>query len=287
MYRAGALLVVALAVWAAEPAVAQSVCTEQLQASEDAYLSGRFQEALDRASTCLETVEAGSVEHRDALLMLSRVYVILGQRENAELTLRQLYAEDPDFAPDTTRELELLLQLAAEVRASATEEMMEPEATTEPAPDTALASTELMAGPGVSDEGVQVAESAGTGAAETPAQEPEPTAPETAGPPVSRPYFAYEVTSLPKPEGGDGAIHRQVEYPSRARLRGTEGVVVVQFVVEADGSTSDILVVQGIGDGCDEAAVRAIRRTSFEPATLNGEPVPVQTTLSIGFYMNR
>ena len=227
-------------------------------------------------------------ELKEALLMLSRVYVILGQRENAELTLRQLYAQDATFEPDTTRELELLLQLAAEVKAKSAEEAMERETPGEPSPDTAFATTDLLATPGASDDEEETApENRGLSASETASQEPEPSEPETTGPPVSRPYFAYEVSTLPKPEGGDEAIQRQVEYPSRARLKGTEGVVIVQFVVEADGSASDIQVVQGIGDGCDEAAVRAIRRISFEPATLNGEPVPVQTTQSIGFYMNR
>src|SRR5688572_16389712 len=52
----------------------------------------------------------------------------------------------------------------------------------------------------------------------------------------------------------DGKNHR---YPEEARKNKIEGKVIVQFIINADGTPSDFKVVKGIGYGCDEAAVEA------------------------------
>jgi TonB family protein len=52
--------------------------------------------------------------------------------------------------------------------------------------------------------------------------------------------------------------------------------VVLDLVVEADGTTRDVVVVHGLGDGLSEAAVTALRTCRFTPGERNGERVPVR-----------
>jgi len=78
--------------------------------------------------------------------------------------------------------------------------------------------------------------------------------------------------------GGDEAlkkfIHENIKYPREAIKNKISGTVYVQFVVEKDGSISDVKVVRGIGGGCDEEAVRVISKMpNWIPAKQKGIPV--------------
>jgi protein TonB len=53
-------------------------------------------------------------------------------------------------------------------------------------------------------------------------------------------------------------VATNIKYPVQARAKGIEGRVFVEFVVNLDGSLSDIKVIKGIGDGCDEEAMRVV-----------------------------
>ena len=68
------------------------------------------------------------------------------------------------------------------------------------------------------------------------------------------------VEEQPSPEGGIKSFYEFVSknlyYPAQARRMGMEGRVFVEFVVEKDGSLTDIKAVKGIGAGCNEEAVR-------------------------------
>jgi protein TonB len=68
----------------------------------------------------------------------------------------------------------------------------------------------------------------------------------------------------------------------RARL---QGVVVLNCVVQPDGTCSDIRVTQSLDMtfGLDQQAVASAREWRFRPGTRMGEPVPVRVTLEIGF----
>lgn len=62
------------------------------------------------------------------------------------------------------------------------------------------------------------------------------------------------------------------------------GTVYVQFVVEKDGSISDVKVLRGIGGGCDEEAVRVVKSMpKWKPGKQRGQPVRVYYTLPIDF----
>lgn len=98
------------------------------------------------------------------------------------------------------------------------------------------------------------------------------------------------VEQQPTYEGGMEAFYRYVgnsmDYPQPARESGIEGRVYVQFVVEKDGSVSEVTAVKGIGGGCDEEAVRVIENaTAFIPGTQRGKPVRVRMVMPVIFKM--
>ena len=77
-----------------------------------------------------------------------------------------------------------------------------------------------------------------------------------------------------------------IKYPAQAREKGTHGIVYVTFVVEKDGSITDIKVLRGIGSGCDEEALRVIKMMpKWEPAKHKGKAVRQQFNLPIRFIL--
>ena len=75
-------------------------------------------------------------------------------------------------------------------------------------------------------------------------------------------------------------------YPPQARMRRTEGVVVLEFVVDAAGKTRDIeVVLSQPGDVFTRAAVRAATRWRFQPGKKDGQPVPVRVKQKVTFRL--
>src|SRR5262245_14819257 len=66
------------------------------------------------------------------------------------------------------------------------------------------------------------------------------------------------------------------KYPPEAEQGGLTSVVQMLVTIAADGSVSDVKVVQPVGDGFDEAAVEAVRQFRFAPGEVDGVPAPVQ-----------
>jgi TonB family protein len=63
--------------------------------------------------------------------------------------------------------------------------------------------------------------------------------------------------------GGLDKLVEQIEYPEAARAAGIEGRVRVQLVVLPDGSVGEAFVVEGLGHGLDEEALRVVRQARF------------------------
>lgn len=82
-------------------------------------------------------------------------------------------------------------------------------------------------------------------------------------------------------------LSANLEYPKAAREAKKEGTVYLGFMVEADGTISEIKVKRGIGFGCDEAAIELIKKTSgnWSPALSLGKPVRSPYTLPIKFKL--
>lgn len=87
-------------------------------------------------------------------------------------------------------------------------------------------------------------------------------------------------------------VQRHVHYPAMARENGVEGTVVVRFVVEKDGSISQVQAVREVPAGCTEEALGAVERINadglrFTPGLQAGRPVRVAFTLPIRFALDR
>ncbi len=98
------------------------------------------------------------------------------------------------------------------------------------------------------------------------------------------PFNAIEVQ--PTPVGGMQAfmswIASNYEYPAAATENGVNGVVEVSFVVEKDGSLTDINIKRDLKYGTGDAAVRLLKKAKkWKPGIQNGRPVRVAYTLPI------
>lgn len=85
-------------------------------------------------------------------------------------------------------------------------------------------------------------------------------------------------------------VAANLKYPSEARDQGIQGRVVVKFVVETDGSISDVECTHDIGAGCGAEAVRVVNSLNsmdkkWTPAIQRGKPVRVQLTLPVSFKL--
>lgn len=122
------------------------------------------------------------------------------------------------------------------------------------------------------------------------------------GEPAPPPVVEVEVEEKPeevfkvveqKPEFPDGEaamlkfIYDNIKYPAIARENGVEGMVVVSFVVEKDGSISDAKIARDIGAGCGQEAVRVVNMMpKWNPGKQRGRPVRVQFNLPVKFKLN-
>jgi TonB family protein len=91
--------------------------------------------------------------------------------------------------------------------------------------------------------------------------------------------------------GGDEArikfLQSKFKYPEEAKELGIQGIVYITFVVETDGSITDIKVLRGIGGGCDEEAIRIIKNMpKWIPGKQRGVPVRVQFNLPVKFNLD-
>lgn len=93
-----------------------------------------------------------------------------------------------------------------------------------------------------------------------------------------------------KPTAGSfvpGKLLKRVppEYPEQARQKSIQGTVILNVILKKDGS----VVVQNVADGdpaLSPAAVEAVRQWLYEPSLLNGQPVDIQTRITVVFTLN-
>lgn len=83
-------------------------------------------------------------------------------------------------------------------------------------------------------------------------------------------------------------FHQQVRpsYPGLARRRGKEGMVLLRLSISETGQLSHVEVLEDPGHGFSEAAVEAVRASSFSPARHNGRPVAVKAILPVRFTLH-
>jgi TonB family protein len=98
--------------------------------------------------------------------------------------------------------------------------------------------------------------------------------------PVGGPAFAFETLTPP-------ILQSQSEpaYTEKARRAHYEGTVVLWITVGADGRVTEATVLQPLGLGLDERALRTVHGWKFKPATRDGKPVPMRLAVEITFRL--
>jgi TonB family protein len=89
---------------------------------------------------------------------------------------------------------------------------------------------------------------------------------------------------MPVPPGGitgfTNYMMQTLKYPTAAKEGNVQGMVVVSFVVTAEGKVENVEVLRGIGSGCDEEAVRVVANSgTWTPGRNGGSAVAVKMTL--------
>ncbi|HWZ03262.1 MAG TPA: TonB family protein [Mucilaginibacter sp.] len=103
------------------------------------------------------------------------------------------------------------------------------------------------------------------------------------------PDFGLDV--MPEPVGGEKAwskfLSKNLRYPSQAQDDGISGKVIVSFIIEKDGTLSNITVIRPAGNGFDEEALRVLKLAkAWKPGMQNGQAVRVKYMLPVNFQLN-
>ncbi len=94
------------------------------------------------------------------------------------------------------------------------------------------------------------------------------------------PVPVYRLSGLPR------FIHQEKPvYPPHLRRRGKEATVKLEIYIDANGEVRDIRILKSAGPAFDQAAVAAIRASTFAPGHVAGKPVPVLMRLPIRFRL--
>jgi len=98
------------------------------------------------------------------------------------------------------------------------------------------------------------------------------------------------VEQMPSFPGGQGALMQwlgsNIKYPVVAEENGIQGRVIVQFVVEKDGSVTDVKVVKSVDPSLDKEAARVVKSMpKWIPGKQNGAPVRVKYTVPVTFRL--
>lgn len=91
--------------------------------------------------------------------------------------------------------------------------------------------------------------------------------------------------------GGEKAritfLSENIIYPQEAKDKGVSGRVFAQFIVEKDGTISNVKILRGIGSGCDEEVLRVVAlMPKWNPGVEKGENVRVTFTMPMKFALN-
>lgn len=99
--------------------------------------------------------------------------------------------------------------------------------------------------------------------------------------------------TMPEFPGGQYAlfkfISKNLNYPKDAKKKGIQGKVMVQFIVEKDGTIGDIRIIRSVSPDLDKEAIRVFSLPTmpkWKPGTSDGEPVRVRYSVPITFKLN-
>ena len=87
------------------------------------------------------------------------------------------------------------------------------------------------------------------------------------------------------PVGGIESIQEKIIYPEHAQKFGLEGKVELLVTVDESGNPVKSIVKKGIGLGCDEEAINAVKQSKFVASTKNGVPVQSELQITLEFKL--
>lgn len=97
--------------------------------------------------------------------------------------------------------------------------------------------------------------------------------------------FIFAPEFMPEMKGGISKLYSEIIYPTQAKRVGIEGKVIVQFIVNKNGDVENPEILRGIGGGCDEEVLRAIKLMKFTPGIQNGNFVKVKMSQPVIFKL--
>ena len=114
-------------------------------------------------------------------------------------------------------------------------------------------------------------------------------------------WFGEPPPKSPPPESGKlervrvnqgvvtGHILKKVEpeYPALAKAARLQGTVVFEAIIGKDGVINSLRIKQPLGLGVDESAAEAVSKWRYTPYIFNGEPVEVETTITVNYNLRR
>ena len=103
-------------------------------------------------------------------------------------------------------------------------------------------------------------------------------------------FDGFRVSVLPEFPGGDPArmdfLRQNIRYPIKEKRAGIQGTVWIEFVVGKDGKIEDAHVLHGIGEGCDEEALRVVNEMpKWTPGKQRGIPVRVRFQMPVTYSL--
>jgi len=104
-------------------------------------------------------------------------------------------------------------------------------------------------------------------------------------------YDFVSIDKQPEFPGGIAKFYKylggSIKYPKMAQDNNVQGKVFLSFIVEKDGSLTDIQITRGLGNGTDEEAIRVLKESpKWNPGSSNGMAVRVKYNINVNFTLN-
>lgn len=114
-------------------------------------------------------------------------------------------------------------------------------------------------------------------------EEPAPSLSPSIQPEREPEFYLGALDTAARPIGGLEAIQRNLKYPELAERANIAGEVSIRLYINEYGSIDNAEIIKGIGMGCDEAALDAIKKTTFLPGRFLGRNVKSQIVIPVEF----
>src|SRR5699024_7752950 len=95
-------------------------------------------------------------------------------------------------------------------------------------------------------------------------------------PPEPKEDFFVAVEEMPELKGGLRTLMTKINYPEEAAQTGTEGRVLISFIVNKQGNVNNPRIMRGVSEALDQEALRVVSQAKFKPGKQSGKPVRVQ-----------